>query len=186
MKIAIIGGTFDPPHIGHLQLAYEVYSLGKYQKIFFIPASIPAHKPKLIISPPEVRLEMLELCVDEEFLGIEKCEIERGGVSYTADTLEYCANKYGEKPTFIIGDDLLAGFYKWKDPGLIESRCYLMVARRLAGEKLDFPFRHSYLRNPILEISSSDIRRRVKESRPIRYLVDSKVEKYIYENGLYL
>lgn len=186
MKTAIIGGTFNPPHIGHLQLAYELYSLGKFEKIIFVPAGTPAHKREFSILNGKKRITMLEKCIHEKYFEIDPCELNRRGVTYTIDTLIHFQKKYGEKPAFVIGDDLLSTFSKWRDSEAVAAGCSLLVAHRLYIEKQDFNYKHQYINNPILDISSSDIRERIRSGRPISCLVSYKVEKYIRRNHLYV
>jgi nicotinate-nucleotide adenylyltransferase len=126
------------------------------------------------------------LCTGRDYMDIDDCELKRGGISYTVETLEYFAGKYGAKPAFVLGDDLLEGFGRWRKPDMIAEKSELLVAHRAYREKRPFGYPHRYLDNPILDISSSDIRQRIKDRRPVSYLVDQTVEEYIIENGLYI
>ncbi|MBN1646848.1 MAG: nicotinate (nicotinamide) nucleotide adenylyltransferase [Spirochaetales bacterium] len=185
MKIAIIGGSFNPPHLAHLQLACELYSLGEYKKVVFVPSNISAHKQTKELISAEHRLIMLHLCINPAYMEVDDCEIKRGGISYTVDTLDYFREKYAEKPAFVIGDDLLDGFAGWKQPDSIAEKADLFIAHRQQRKEQPFAWQHRYLSNPALDISSSDIRKRVCEGRKISYLVTAEVEQYIYTRGLY-
>jgi nicotinate-nucleotide adenylyltransferase len=188
MKAAILGGTFNPVHYGHLFLAEEVRARLGYDAMIFVPASLPVHKDPSPVIPAHHRLAMLRLAIqgNERFL-IDTDELERGGPSYSIDTVTGLIPRHGieGRPGFVIGDDLVAGFPEWKRPGELAAIVDLIVARRtLAGPvRLDYP--HRTVMNTILPISSSEIRRRISEGDAVRYLLPDAVLAYIRGNTLY-
>lgn len=142
MKIAVLGGSFNPIHIGHLALADEVcVSLG-YDKVIFVPTFIPPHKMPVDTVSADDRLEMVRLaCMDDGRFEADPCEIERGGTSYTYDTVDYLEKKYGSsldgKIGLIMGDDLIPGFHLWHRAQELSEKCTLILARRPRQEDSD-------------------------------------------------
>ena len=135
MKIAVLGGSFNPIHIGHLALADEVCSVLDYDRILFIPTCQAPHKESRDAVRAEDRLEMVRLaCEGDERFEAESCEIDRGGVSYTWDTVAFLEEKYAGvlegKIGLILGDDLLPGFRLWKHAEELARKCRLILARR--------------------------------------------------------
>ncbi|MCF7928362.1 MAG: nicotinate (nicotinamide) nucleotide adenylyltransferase [Spirochaetales bacterium] len=188
MKAAILGGTFNPPHIGHLYLAEEVHKLG-YDSVFLVPAHWPAHKPQPTGPTPSQRIEMLEQAAGQvPYFRVESCEIDRGGTSYTIETVHYLLEHYRieGRPALVVGDDLAEGFSGWKRVDELAQQVDFLVARRSRKEgSATFPYPHTRIENIFLPISSRDIRRRVAESRAFRYLVCEPVYQYIVKEGLY-
>ena len=178
MKVAVLGGSFNPVHIGHLALADEIcVSLG-YDKVLFVPVFSPPHKTMNEALPPEKRTEMVELaCQDDPRFKMEPCEIQRGGVSYTYDTICFIEEKYKpEKIGLVIGRDLFSTFHLWKNAALLAKKCELILAER--------PFQAEDKNEP-LAVSSTSIRFRAANKMAFQYLVPSKVFKYIIEGNLY-
>ncbi|MBN2508737.1 MAG: nicotinate (nicotinamide) nucleotide adenylyltransferase [Spirochaetales bacterium] len=186
MRTAIIGGSFNPPHIGHLQLAEEVKTLG-FERIIFVPSNISAHKP-LIERPSALqRLEMTRLAADIAGAVTEDCEIRRGGVSYTIETVQYCKNKYRVtgRPAVVIGDDLLKGFSMWKCASELAEQAQIIIAHRVSEQRLPFEYAHVYMDNYMLPVSSSQIRALRAEGKAYRFLVPPAIFDYIEDRNLY-
>lgn len=193
MKIAILGGTFDPPHLGHLILADTVITNRNYDKVIFIPAKIPPHKNISGKASNEDRLNMLKLSIedDERFL-LDEYELNNDGVSYTINTLNYLYNNYNieGKIGLIIGADLVRDFDKWREPDKIAEISDITVVNReddknLYKEHID-KYNIKVIMAPRIDISSSLIRNRIKENKGFRYFVTNKVYEYIKEKKLYL
>ncbi len=187
MKAAIIGGTFNPIHIGHLFLAEEVLNEFDYDKVIFIPTNIPPHKTIITKVTTEQRMEMVKSAIKpyDSFI-CDDCEIKRGGISYTIDTIDYIVKKYKiEKIGYIIGDDLIEQFYTWKKAEEIANKVDLIIAHRLHKEEQNFDYKHRYINNFILYISSSEIRNRILNNKTIKFLLTKNVLTYIKRNKLY-
>jgi len=186
MKIGIVGGTFNPPHIGHCILAQEVLDKLRLDKIFFIPTNIPPHKKDTPMVPASHRYAMVELMVhDQPQFAVLDYEIKRKGISYTADTLEHLARQHpSDELHLIIGSDLACEFHRWHKPQRIQELAQVVVARRREYEVPGEPF---FLPIDILQIgiSSSRIRQMHGRGLSIRYLVPSGVYQYIQKHNLY-
>lgn len=186
MRTAILGGSFNPPHIGHLQLAEEVRHMG-YERILFIPSNISAHKPSVDRPTPSERLHMTSLAAARAGAEVDDCEIKRGGVSFSIETVSYCLDTYDVtgKPALIIGDDLINGFDRWKSAGELALAADILVARRLSETPLPFPYPHEYIENVLLPVSSSQIRELKAMGRAYKFLVPYDIFQYIEANNLY-
>jgi nicotinate-nucleotide adenylyltransferase len=185
----IIGGSYNPLHIGHLYLAEEARVALGCEKVMIIPSYISAHKNDDTLVEPRQRLEMVRLGTENvEWITVEDCEIQRGGVSYTIDTVREIKEKYDlrEKPGLVIGDDLIDGFFQWKEYAKLLEEVEVIVAQRGARRRTDIPFPHQYLNNKILPISSSDIREKIRAGGAYRFLLPEAVFQYIKKNKLYL
>jgi len=190
VKIAVLGGSFNPVHIGHLALADAVHVACGYDRVLLVPANIPPHKEIAAGATTEGRLEMLKLATaGVGWLETEECEISRGGLSYTIDTLEYLSKKYASvlegKIGLVIGEDLVEGFMKWKNPEAIASIADIIVARRPGSVTSSFPLPHVQLVNQLLPISSSEIRECIQGGKSWRYLVPDPVYRYIIGHTFY-
>jgi nicotinate-nucleotide adenylyltransferase len=185
---AILGGTFNPVHVGHLCLAEEVRSAFGYDRVILVPANQPVHKDPSPVIAGAHRLAMLRLAVaGSEGLLVDDGELVRGGPSWTIDTVEELVPRYGisGRPGLVIGDDLAAGFSTWKDAERLVAAVDLILARRSGARHAPFARPHRIVMNPLMPVSSSDIRRRVAEGRSIRYLTPDPVIDYIAAHGLY-
>ena len=160
MKYAIFGGAFNPPHIAHLFMADVLVREFGYDRIILIPSNISSHKSIEDLLHPTHRLAMLQPLAEElPWLEVNDCEIRRGGVSYSIDTVRELYKKYDfeEKPGLLIGDDLLPDFASWKNVDDLISLVDLIVAFRTGNEKLDCRYPCLRLENLQLTISSSDM-----------------------------
>ncbi len=189
-KIGIFGGTFDPIHIGHLITTQFVYEQRKLDKIIFIPCFISPHKTQINSSHPVHRLNMLRLAIENiPYFEMNDFEIRKGNISYTYDTILELKKTYSYIE-LIIGYDNLIVFDKWYKPDEILSLVKLIVMKRSIDKEVEI--KHKYfekaiiLNTPTIEISSTDIRDRVKNNIAIDFLVPQKVKEYIIKNKLYL
>ena len=198
MNIGVLGGTFDPIHIGHLIIAEEARLRLGLSQVLFVPAGEPWLKAPRIIAPGEHRLEMIRLAIaSNRLFRASTVDLERPGPSYTVDTLTDLKRELGEEADFyfILGLDALAEFSTWKEPERIFEMCRLVAAKRPESRDLDMESlersipgisrRVIILDNPQIGISSSEIRQRVAAGLSITDLVPEAVERYIRERGLY-
>ena len=193
-RLGVIGGSFDPPHLGHLVIASEAHARLGLERVLFVPAAAPPHKGLEQHTAADVRLEMTALAVADDLRFVESgLEIARSLV-YTRDTLAAVAERFpGRDLVFILGSDSLLQFDTWYDPLGILARCTLAVAPRpgddhevvAAAAARWGAGRVTILDAPPVGVSSSQIRTRVAEGLPIRYLVPEAVEEFIAEHRLY-
>ena len=197
MRIGILGGTFNPPHLGHLVSAQEAYLQLRLDRVALIPARIPPHKPVEDEPGIEHRLEMCRLAIagDERRFEVSDLEARREGTSYTVDTLEELHANQPESELFlIVGGDVALGFGSWQDPERVLALATLAVAQRpgtprsevertlsevAGGEKARF------FSMPEIGISSTMLRERARDGEPTRYLVPDAVRSYIDRYRLY-
>lgn len=195
-KIAIFGGTFDPIHLGHLLIAQQAYNSFSLSEVIFMPAGIPPHKSNLQITPPEFRLEMVKRAIsDNPVFSYSDYELNKSGHSYTAETLRhYQELAIADKIYFIIGADSLLEIFTWHEPEYLLNNGFFIVARRpgynLKGvlqRKEYWPYRdHIFIMDCIeIDISSTEIRKMVREGKSVKYQTRDEVIKYISEKGLY-
>ncbi len=197
MRVGIFGGTFDPPHYGHLIAAEEAREQLDLDRVLFVPAGKPPHKLGKVISPVEDRLAMVALAVGANpVFQISRVDVDRGGPSYTADTLRLLHDQLppGTELFFIMGMDSLGEITSWHTPEELITLTYLAVATRpyvdVNMEALEAAIpgisaRTRFVHIPEMGIASSDLQRRVRERRTIRYQVPPEVEAYISAHGLY-
>ena len=236
MKIAVFGGSFNPLHAGHAMLADTVIKECGYDKVLFVPAFMPPHKILADGVTAQQRLEMLDAFCNSEGAGhfeVEPCEIERGGISYTCDTLEYLTQKYkgklDGKLALIMGSEVAAEFDKWYKPERIAQLADFIIVHRypdintmekymygkgqgddahheqaithdessntptgtykgdfaVSFDEEHFKYPCKILPEPMLPLSSTEIRQRVSQEKSFKYLVPQAVYKYIIEKGLY-
>jgi len=207
-RVGVLGGTFDPPHLGHLRAAEVVRDALRLDKVLFVPASTPPHKTSAV-TEAEHRFGMLERgLAGESFFAVSRVELERGGRSYTIDTLEeLAAGSQGSRFFFVTGTDAFAEIRTWRSwQKLLEAHWFVVherpgfpfesiqdvvpdgISSRVLEESELVPGnepRVLFLRRPMLKISSTEIRRSIRENRSIRFLVPDAVADYIRENRLY-
>ena len=185
-KIGILGGTFNPPHFGHLLIAHEVLNELELDEIWFIPNKEPPHKKMEAPVSDEDRINMLRLAIDDEPLfKIKTIEMERKGPSYTYDTMKILKERYPDIHFyFIIGADMVESLSEWyKIEQLVDIVTFVGVDRLRFKLETSYPI--IYVNVPNFEISSSDIRRRIKDGKTIKYLLPDSVISYIKEKKLY-
>ena len=191
MKICLFGGTFDPPHIGHLLIAQTVCEAEDFDKILFIPAFTSPHKKS--ITPVEHRIEMVKTAIiDNPKFEYSDVDILRGGVSYTIDSIMDVKRKMKlEKADlyYLIGSDSLIDLKNWKEPKQILDECNVIVAIRPGFRPSDIsPWilqKVHFANIPRFELSSSKIRSRWVKDLTIRYMVTLPIWEYINQNKLY-
>lgn len=207
MRLGIFGGSFDPIHNGHLILAEQCREQANLDKVLLLPAAQSPLKDNLPNANDRQRLEMLSLAIaGHTDFEISKYEIERGGNSYTVDTLEHFSQEDPESQLFLmIGEDSLDTFFRWKDPRRICQLATPLVVRRPGTARnstskiADLSVIEQFMdddqyslaqelaiESRLIDISSTDIRERTSQEKSIRYLVPRAVEKYIETNQLYL
>lgn len=191
-----MGGTFDPPHYGHLVLAENARAQLDLDRVLFAPAGEPPHKPEGPITPARHRVAMVEAAIaDNAAFQLSRVDLDRPGPHYSVDMLALLRDAYPGVALFsLIGGDSLAEFLTWRDPQGIVEQAQLAVMRR-PGSQVDFASlerqlpdvreRLVWLDAPYLEISGTDLRRRVRQGLPIRYLVPPAVRRYLRERELY-
>jgi len=188
MRYALFGGAFNPPHIAHLFIADVLVKEFGFERVLFIPSNISSHKSTDELLHPTHRLAMLKNLEEEiPWMEVSDCEIRRGGVSYSIDTVKelYEHNNFDVKPGLLIGDDLLPDFQSWKNVDDLVSLINLIVAFRTGNGEIVCPYPFTRLENLQFAISSSDIRKRIKEHRAYRFMIPESVYEYIEKTGLY-
>jgi nicotinate-nucleotide adenylyltransferase len=196
-RLGILGGTFNPPHLGHLLIAQEAYDQVGLDEVLFMPVAAPPHKEVHVDPGAPARLAMVEAAIDGDprFSACD-LEIRRGGPSYTVDTLRGLHATFpGSELTFIVGGDMAASLPTWRDPAEIVALARLAVAEREGARRADILERLATIPGavervdffdlPRIDFSSSLVRRRVAAGRPITYLVPDRVAGYIAQHGLY-
>lgn len=200
MRLGLFGGTFDPVHYGHLLLAECCLERCRLDRLWFLPALTPPHKLRDELTPADQRAEMLELAIGgHEALSVSRMEIERGGVSFTVDTLDALRAEDAERELFfLMGADSLHDLPTWREPARICRLATLVVTRRSGLPEPDFAslegivdaekieeIRAHQVEMPRVDLSSTDIRRRVTAGKGIRYRTPRAVEEYIKSHRLY-
>lgn len=196
-RIGVFGGTFDPPHIGHMILATEARHNLQLDRLLWILTPIPPHKLEQRITPQEHRLAMLELTLaNEPDFELSRIELERPGPHYTVDTLGLLSKAHPFADLIlIIGGDSLRELPTWRHPVNLVSACKQIGVIRRPGDSIDLSevenlvpgtqTKVRFVEAPLLDISSTDIRRRIREKLPFRYFLSSAVYNYIQKNELY-
>ena len=196
-RIGVFGGTFDPPHLGHLILASEARAQLRLDRLLWVLTSVPPHKLGQPITALEDRMAMLEKALDgEPGFEISRVDIDRPGPHYTVDTLRLLRQQYpGAALVFLIGEDSLRDLSTWHEPALVVAECDEIGVMQRPGIETDLSILNDQIPGivlkihavdaPLLEIASHEIRKRVAEGRPFRYFVPEDVYRYIVGNGLY-
>ena len=194
--IGILGGTFNPPHMGHLVMAQEALDQLGLDRVVFMPVAVPPHKEAREDPGGKARVALCRLAVeDDERFAVSDLEVRRGGASYTVDTLRELHELEPEHDlTFIVGGDMAQSLPAWREPEAVLALARLAVAEREGVNREDVARRLEPLHNgdrvvffdmPRIDISSSAIRRRVAEGRSILYLVPDAVAEAIAARDLY-
>jgi nicotinate-nucleotide adenylyltransferase len=204
MRIGVYGGSFNPVHLGHLLAAECSREQACLDRVLFVPAAVPPHKRDRALATAEDRLAMLALAVGgHEAFAVSTLELDRGGVSYTIDTLSDLAARHpGDTLVLLLGPDAVAGLPTWRDPGAILDGWEVRAVERdglddvasivarpdvaaLLGAERASGLIESRIRMPAIGIRASDLRAAVAAGRSIRYRTPRAVEAYISAHGLY-
>ncbi|MGB7877013.1 MAG: nicotinate-nucleotide adenylyltransferase [Anaerolineales bacterium] len=196
-RLGVFGGTFDPAHIGHLILAAEACEDLGFDRLLWVLTPVPPHKLDQKVRPVELRLAMLELAIsDNPKFELSRIEMDRPGPHYTVDTMRLLAD---ERPSadliLLIGGDSLRDLPTWERPAELVAACHEIGVIRRPGDSVDLSewegrvpgtqAKVRFIDAPLLDISSSDIRRRIRENLPYRYYLSPPVYEYILKNRLY-
>ena len=200
-RFGVLGGTFDPIHIGHLIIAQEAVSTLQLDRLFFLPAGDPPHKRNRYIASAAHRLRMVELALaGNPAFAVSLVDVQRSGPSYTEDTLKLLHKQWGPATEiyFVIGWDMLDDLLTWHDPAAVVQQADKLVAVHRPGYEDDARYlahlevvlpgilqRLVLLEAPQFAISSSDLRQRIATGRPVRYQVPEAVEQYMLAHKLY-
>ena len=196
-RVGIMGGTFDPIHFGHLVTAEAARSKFALDKVIFMPSGRPPHKRANIITPAEHRYLMTVLAtITNKYFEVSRIELDREGYSYAVDTVREIHKLYGldTEVFFITGADAILEILSWKKVEELVNECKFIAATRPGYEKTDLTKKLPEvitskiltINVPALAISSTDIRLRVQEQKPIKYLLPEQVEDYIYKHKIYV
>lgn len=192
MRIGVLGGTFDPIHLAHLVMAEEAREEANLQQVLFVPAGSPPHKDPHDILAGRHRLEMVRLAVEgHPRFHARGIELDRQGLSYTLDTIKALGREFGPRSELflIVGADQVVELEKWKEPRTLLEACTLLICPRPGFDLGTLPAwvagRARMMATTRLEISSSQVRERLREGRSARYLVPDPVLRYIEDHGLY-
>jgi nicotinate-nucleotide adenylyltransferase len=199
-RYGILGGTFDPPHLGHLALAQEVYARLRLDRVWFVPTGSPPHKAEQRITAAEHRRAMVELAIaDDPRFALSPIELERAGPSYTVDTLRALRTQWGDvRISLVLGWDMLLYLPFWHDPrGVIAAADEIATAHRpgfdgksdaldtVLAQLPELRAKLTLVPTPQLEIAATTLRERVATNLPIRYLTTDAVRAYIERHELY-
>ncbi|MHC4404487.1 MAG: nicotinate-nucleotide adenylyltransferase [Planctomycetota bacterium] len=200
MRVGLFGGSFDPVHFGHLLLAECCREQCDLDWVWFLPAAVPPHKVDRDLSSAEARIEMLELALaGHEAFAVDRYEVERGGVSFTVDTLRHFRSRWPENELFLLlGADMFNDLPNWREADEVCRLAMPVVVRRAGFSEPEFDrltgiappeqleaIRRHVVEMPQIDLRSSEIRRRVAAGESIRYQVPRSVEKYVETRGLY-
>ena len=195
--IGLFGGTFDPPHIGHLILSAEMHSQLGLDRLLWVLTPIPPHKMNQSVTPIEHRLEMVKRAIsDNNHFELSSVDIDRPGPHYAQDTVKIISKQYpGADLVYLMGGDSLRDLPAWYRPGDLVARLRYIGVMRRPGDSIDLPAleriipgltaKVRFVDAPLLDIAAHEIRQRVAEGRPFRYFLPPAVFKYIVEQKLY-
>jgi nicotinate-nucleotide adenylyltransferase len=204
MRIGVFGGSFDPVHFGHLIAAECAREQARLDRVVFVPAAAPPHKPGRILAEGRHRLEMLALAIGgHDAFGVSSLELDRGGTSYTVDTLTTLATVHpGDALVLLLGPDALAGLPTWREPRRIAALAEIVPVERdalddlsaamvaggladLLGPEAVAALLARRVRMPAVGIRATDLRASIAAGQSIRYRTPRAVERYIATHGLY-
>ncbi len=195
--IGVFGGTFDPPHWGHLILADEARAALGLERVLWVVAGLPPHKQDRTITPPEVRVRLVQAAIqDNEAFLLSRVDLDRPGPHYTVDTLRLIQEAYpGARLALVLGGDSLAGLPAWHRPAEVLAQCAVLGVMRRPGAQVGLEALEAklpgitekvrFFEAPFIGVSGRDIRARVREGRPYRYLMPLAVVRLIEQEGLY-
>lgn len=199
MKIGVMGGTFDPIHIGHLISAEYARENIDLDRVIFMPSGLHPFKENDNITSSDIRVEMTSLAISENpYFEIATIGVNRKDTNYTIDDIRDLKERYPDDEIyFIIGTDIIDNIEKWKDFYKLTKLCTFILFNRWEGEKekidekiseleLLYDFKVKKIKSPVLEVSSTAIRNRISEGLSIKYMVPKTVEDYIIKHGIYL
>lgn len=197
MKLGVFGGTFDPPHLGHLILAAEAQNQLELERVLFVLTPAPPHKTGLAITSLEQRLALLQAALEEApGFEISRVDIDRQPPHYAVDTVRLLRQAYpGAKLTYLMGGDSLMDLPLWRHPSEFVQACDTIGVMRRPGDRVSLlaleeqipglALKTQFIRVPLLEISSSEIRQRIREGKPVRYFLPPAVYRLILSERLY-
>ena len=187
-RIGLLGGTFNPVHIAHLTMAQTVAEKLGLDKVIFVPAHFPPHKKSTTLTSAEDRFKMVQLAIKSNpQFEISDFEIKRGGKSYTIDTVKHFKKIYPRQTKFffILGEDSYSHLPEWKSIDQLKKLTAFAVVNRDFSKKKKNRIPCYFIDMPTLEISSSDLRKRIAQGRSVKYLIPGRVLKYIQGHKLY-
>ena len=185
-KVGILGGTFDPVHLGHLIMANEAYHALSLDELRFMPSAVPPHKKSHLITSNDHRIKMVELAIEDiPYFKLERIEFERSGLSFTYDTINQLKIREPDiEIFFIIGGDMIDYLPQWhKIKELMNDVQFVGIRRTGSSGETDYPVH--MLETPMIDLSSSFIRQRLNQNIDVTFLLPYKVFEYIKQEGLY-
>jgi nicotinate-nucleotide adenylyltransferase len=191
MKIGFMGGSFDPVHFGHLVAAQDAYERGGLDRLIFVPTAQAPLKPGFVQAPAEARLAMLRAALEGDArFEISDHEARKGGVSYTIETVRHMRAQFpGDELAWVIGADQVERLHLWREIGeLVQQVEFIVLARPgwAAMDRKDIPgLRLRWCAGHLMELSSTEVRERVRAGLPVDYVIPHKTVEYIRETGLY-
>lgn len=196
-SIGIFGGTFDPPHLGHLILAAEAHAQLRLDRLLWVLTPLPPHKQNQALTPLGHRLAMVDLAIaGERAFEFSTIEVDRPGPHYALDTVKILADQNpGAELVYLIGGDSLRDLPTWHRPVEFVAACHSIGVMRRPGDSIDLPVLEKaipgltdkvrFVESPLLDIAAHEIRARVAEGRPFRYFLPEGVYRYIRKHRLY-